>query len=305
MHNCLSREDTLVNQMVNRIGKTRQRAKVRVEQLFDVGTEGKRGILNWPPKEGNFCHLRRLPAPHLMPWIERYWMVTWDLQQPCLQETLPHPSVFLIFENVASVIHGVNTGRFSRVLEGRSGVFGVKFRPGGFRPFIKSPISALLNRGVPAAEVFGPEIGKLEALWKPWSSSGELEKLITACNQFFSARLPEPDRMMNLAGQLVRQILENSELRTVDDLAERNGIGKRSLQRIFNEYVGVNPKWVIRRYRLHELVERLHGGEDLDLAQIALDLGYFDQSHLINDFKSIVGCSPTKYRQRAATNTTH
>src|SRR5262249_33451744 len=174
MHNCFSREDTLMNQTANRIGKTRQDPTVRVERLFDIGTEGKRGILNWPPKEGNFCHLRRLPAPHLMPWIERYWMVAWDLQQPCLQETLPHPSVFLVFEKGASVVHGVNTGRFSCVLEGRSGVFGVKFRPGGFRPFLKSPVATLLNRGVPATQVFGPEIHQLEALWKPSSSSSEV-----------------------------------------------------------------------------------------------------------------------------------
>ena len=97
-----------------------------------------------------------------------------------------------------------------------------------------------------------------------------------------------------------KALLETSEIRTVDDLVEQSGIGKRSLQRIFHQYVGVNPKWVIRRYRLHELVERIDSGEELELAQVALELGYFDQSHLINDFKSIVGCSPTKYRQRAA-----
>src|SRR5215470_8669362 len=160
------------------IGKTRQHSKVLVEELFDTGTEGKRGILRWPPREGKFCHLRRLPARRLMPWIERYWMVIWDLQQPCLQETLPHPSVFLVFENGTSVVHGVSTGRFSRVLEGRSGVFGVKFKPGGFRPFLKSPVATLLNRGIAAKQVFGTEIHQLEALWKPSSSSSEVEKLI-------------------------------------------------------------------------------------------------------------------------------
>jgi AraC-like DNA-binding protein len=299
----LPREDTLMNQRLNGIGKTRQGKRVRIEEFFDAGTEGKRGILRWPPKEGKFSHLRRLPATNLMPWIERYWMVSWDVQEPCLQETLPHPSVFLVFENGTSVIHGVNPGRFSTMLEGRSAVFGVKFRPGGFRPFLKSPVAALLNRSVPASDVFGPEIGQLEALWKPASCSRNLEKLIQASNAFFQARVPEPDRTMDLATKLVQQILETSEIRTVDDLVERSGIGKRSLQRIFNEYIGVTPKWVIRRYRLHELVCRLDAGEDLELSQVALELGYFDQSHLINDFRSIVGCSPTKYRQRFANTT--
>ncbi len=59
---------------------------------------------------------------------------------------------------------------------------------------------------------------------------------------------------------------------------------------------GASPKWVIRRYRLHELVERLKAGEALNGAQMALDLGYSDQAHLINDFRSIVGYSPSRYR---------
>jgi AraC-like DNA-binding protein len=45
----------------------------------------------------------------------------------------------------------------------------------------------------------------------------------------------------------------------------------------------------VRRYRLHENVERFGSGERLGCARVALELGYFDQSHLINDFKSIVG----------------
>ena len=53
---------------------------------------------------------------------------------------------------------------------------------------------------------------------------------------------------------------------------------------------------MIRRYRLHELVERLKAGEVVDGAQTALDLGYSDQAHLINDFRSIVGYSPSRYR---------
>ncbi len=67
---------------------------------------------------------------------------------------------------------------------------------------------------------------------------------------------------------------------TVDQLAAKACMSVRSLQRLFKEYVGVPPKWVIRRYRLHELVERLHSGKTFDGAKLALDLGYADQAHL-------------------------
>ena len=68
----------------------------------------------------------------------------------------------------------------------------------------------------------------------------------------------------------------------------------RTMQRLFRRYVGVSPKWVLQRYRLHEAAERIAAGEQ-DLARLGLDLGYFDQAHFIKDFKSLVGRSPAEY----------
>jgi AraC-like DNA-binding protein len=56
---------------------------------------------------------------------------------------------------------------------------------------------------------------------------------------------------------------------------------------------------VIRRFRLHEAADRLASGEDLDLAALALSLGYFDQAHFTSDFRKLVGETPAHYRKRA------
>lgn len=72
---------------------------------------------------------------------------------------------------------------------------------------------------------------------------------------------------------------------------QKPGVSLRPLQRHFLRYVGVNPKWVIQRYRLHEAAERLKAGP-VDLASLALELGYFDQAHFTRDFRAIVGMSP-------------
>jgi AraC-like DNA-binding protein len=77
----------------------------------------------------------------------------------------------------------------------------------------------------------------------------------------------------------------------------------RSLQRLFAEHVGVSPKWVLRRYRLHEAVARAQGGEALDWAALAQELGYFDQAHLIADFRALVGWTPASYARRYADGT--
>jgi AraC-like DNA-binding protein len=281
------------------IGKTRQpQTKLQIEERFDAALGRARGILRGPPPAGQFKHVRRHPPLDLAPWIESYWMLHWDLPQPFLQETLPHPNIYLVFENNKAVISGVSTEKFSRVLEGQSGVFGIKFKPGGFRPFMKAPAASLMNQIVPAKRIFnkqpgGRDIGALETAWI--AQSWKEDQMIEAANAFFRVRLPKPDPAIDLADGIVKRILEENAIKTVDDVVARTGIGKRKLQRIFNDYVGVSPKWVIRRYRLHELIAILNSARQPDWSQIALELGYFDQAHLINDFKSIVGYSPTQY----------
>jgi len=222
-------------------------------------------------------------------------MVGWEIEgsAPQIQETLPHPNFHLVFEDGVATVAGVHTGKFTRLLEGRSFAFGVKFAPGGFRPLLNAAAASLANKTVPASEVFGREIDRV---LRPDANE---EEMAGAVYDFLRPRLHSPDPAITQVGEIVDAVLQDGELKTVDALAARTGVTKRTLQRLFSEYVGVSPKWVIRRYRLHELVERCHSGEKLDYAQVALELGYFDQAHLINDFRSIVGFSPAQYQQIA------
>jgi AraC-like DNA-binding protein len=276
------------------IGKTRQGSAAEVEEVFDPEIGKARGVLRRPLPAGKFRHSRRSPSPDLAHCIDHYWMVSWDLRglEPQVAETVPHPNFQVVFEKNKSMVGGVCTGKFSRTLEGQSQVFGIKFTPGGFRPFLKAAASSLANRTVPVKRIFGKDVNALEVMLV--SPCKEQEK-VKATEAFFRARTPKLDETIRLVGELVQCILQEPEIKTVDDLVSRTGVAKRSLQRIFNEYVGVSPKWVIRRYRLHELIERINSGDKLDWPQLALELGYFDQAHLINDFRSLVGRSPTQY----------
>jgi AraC-like DNA-binding protein len=90
---------------------------------------------------------------------------------------------------------------------------------------------------------------------------------------------------------------ENSKILTVQDAAEASGVSVRTLQRLFRHYVGVTPKWLIRRYRLKEAAARIEAGEHENWADLARKLGYYDQSHLINDFRRMLGQTPALYSQ--------
>jgi AraC-like DNA-binding protein len=278
------------------IGKTRQKPVADVEEVFDPEVGQARGMLRPRLTAGKMRHSRRRPSPDLLTWIAHYWIIDWDLRgcDPQLVGSLPHPNIHLVFENGSRVVCGVQTHKFSRLLQGQSRVFGVKFRPGGFRPFLDAPVSRLADRIIPASRIFGKDLERLAEILL--SSSKENEK-VKAADVFFQARMPKPDPTLRLAGRLVDRILQEPEIKTVEDLARSAGVGKRSLQRLFSEYVGASPKWVIRRYRLHELIEQSNSARKLDWSQLALELGYFDQAHLINDFKSIIGLSPSDYQK--------
>ncbi len=91
------------------------------------------------------------------------------------------------------------------------------------------------------------------------------------------------------------RIAKDSDITTVEKLAAIAGLGPRSLQRLFREFVGASPKWVIRRNRLQEVASRLERGQAATLTALAATLGYSDQAHLARDFKSVVGKSPTDF----------
>ncbi len=240
---------------------------------------------------------RRLPAMELRFFIEHYWIIDWDLTglPPERAETLPHPSIHLVFEKGHSRVVGVVRGKFTRILEGKGGVFGIKFRPGAFYPFVKTPVSNFTDRVIQVQDLFGPAAVAIES---EIFSLQEEDDRVQLADRFLRAHLPDEDANVTLISDIVARVIAERRISKVDDLVAQFGIEKRSLQRIFSQYVGITPKWMIKRYRLHEAVEEIAKGVDVDWAALAVDLGYFDQAHFIKDFKMLVGCSPAEYQKR-------
>lgn len=226
-------------------------------------------------------------------------MVSWrDVPEPVIREVLPHPSVHVTIEQSKSAVSGVPRARFVTSLVGSGLVFGTKFLPGGFRPFVSFEISELTNRTVPLEQIFGTGQRAFEASVLEATSVGEM---ITAATAFFRALDPAFDPRAEEAAAVVRRILNDVDITTVEDAARTTGTSLRALQRLFKEYVGVSPKWVIRRYRLHEALERVNAGSVVDWTALATELGWFDQAHFIRDFKTLVGRTPAEYARSFAT----
>ena len=257
------------------------------------------GVLDLEAGRRWFSEAQFRTAPGLSELIEHYWRVRWDVRGhgPHTQHTLSNASVHFVVQRGECRIQGIVTGRFTKVLEGQGRVFGVKFRPAGFRPFRGSPISDLADRSIPIRDVFGPAG---DALAGQILSLDDEPRVVELLDAFFLERLPPVDPLVATLNQIVARVVEDRTITSVDTLVRMTGIGKRTLQRQFSQYVGVSPKWVIQRYRLHEAEGRLAAGEPVDLATLALELGYYDQAHFARDFRAIVGRPPSSYGPSAA-----
>ena len=266
-----------------------------------------RGIVHAAAGRERFHLARFEPGPELLPFVEHYWFVryTIDPQSPFSQTVLSYPNVHLAFEaeqgEQRALLYGVPLRPFVRQLSGTGYVLGVKFRAGGFYPFWDQDVNQLTGLTVQASGILGADIEE----WKERIlGAGDEKAMAEHAECMLLTRLPAQDEQATLAGRIVLEAMNDRSLTSVEQMSDRHALSVRQLQRLFRKYVGVSPKWVIKRFRLQEAAERLEQNPSVSWAELAVTLGYSDQAHFIKDFKSVVGQSPAAYSMAAKSRPT-
>ncbi|WP_405785054.1 helix-turn-helix domain-containing protein [Streptomyces sp. NBC_00138] len=155
-------------------------------------------------------------------------------------------------------------------------------------------MAELADRAVPAAGLFSPEVAEVG---QRVLALDDLTEMAALTDGFLLGVLPPAgtDPRVAEVAALVERITASPQLFRVDELARELDLPVRRLQRLFAQYVGASPKWVLRRARLHEAAARADEGADVDWAALSADLGYADQAHLTRDFAAAVGSPPSRY----------
>jgi transcriptional regulator GlxA family with amidase domain len=91
----------------------------------------------------------------------------------------------------------------------------------------------------------------------------------------------------------------------VSDLARACAASPRRLERAFAREVGVRPKLFARIARLNAFLERLGDPQRARMVDLALEAGYFDQAHLLRDFRTLAGRTPARGSQADGALTRH
>jgi AraC-like DNA-binding protein len=272
-------------------------------------TASRAGVLR-PQEFARYVQLDRRPAgPEVRHWVENHWSLRWDLPEgrSFASQVLAHPTVSLTAELGSHprpelpaghlFVTGVATQRFDVDARGWGRVAGVRFRPGGLTALTGRPASGWTDRSVAALEVLpadlcavldDPELVEDPARWAAAAEAG------------LAALHPEPDpRYDDLLG-IVADMLDDRSLLAVQEVGRRHGMSARTLQRLFLHYIGVGPKWVLARYRMHDVVTDLDEGYDGALTDLAQRYGWYDQAHFTRDFVALVGVAPSDYRSIGA-----
>jgi AraC-like DNA-binding protein len=253
------------------------------------------------------------PSPALAPFVECYWSRVPDRHeapQPSSHTVLPDGCLDIVF-NFGDVRTGGAPGGTAQRAVQRGGAvvgtmtvpllvapgpredfFGVRFRPGMARAFLLAPAAEFTDTSVALGDIWGRESAPLEdrlaATQAAPTRIGLLERALL--RRLCAARPPEP--CVAAALHLIAQRCGAVTMREVSRFA---GVSRQHLARRFAEHVGVSPKMFARVARFRSLLALLRQVRLVSWSVTAAAAGYYDQSHLIADFRQFAATTPEQF----------
>ena len=247
------------------------------------------------------------PPIELASWIKLFWVFESRSNDPVTETMVADGYPELIIHFRTPFAEGDRAGRFSRqpmaiacgqltrplVLKTSpdAGMIGIRFRPGGMAPFLSTPMQSLTDARVSVEDLFEDGDQLIEEI----AESSHDHQRIAACNRFL-IRSIHPDREHLRIRRALERIGQSRGATSVESLASHVGMGRRSLEMAFLREVGTSPKMYCRITRFRHLYDAVsEHGTTVDWVRTALDTGFFDQAHLIRDFRQFAGASPTAF----------
>ena len=249
------------------------------------------------------------PGNQLTAFIKCYWTLEGSKSDVAEKQTIvPDGCMEMIFhlgdpyrqyiENGNTIIQPKSfvIGQLTRPLEieptGDTGIFSVRFHPGGFLPFARIPIKEMKNTAISLGKLFGNNGVELEQqVLNAHSTPGRIKLIET----FLLLRLTDADTIDRIVKSTVETILTANGQLSVEEISRQSNINRRHLERKFSTAIGLSPKQLSKTIRLQATLKMLLNKEFTSLTGLAYDNEYYDQSHFIKDFKELTGFTPKEF----------
>ena len=253
------------------------------------------------PTDTTYAIDRFAPSPDVVDLVRRHWVPMWHLPEgeSSEQAVLQYPVCLVVVAHDYARFYGVQSGLSRTTLVGTGWAAGVMLQPGAGRLLLGQDVSTVTDRHVELSDVLGSQVvTDVRAAMTDPQDPGCRREAADSLEAVIRAHLPLDDEG-RLVLDLVDHIEHDPSVRQVSQVCDRFGLSERALQRLTRRRLGLTPKWLIQRRRLHEASERLRAGPG-DLAAIAHDLGYADQAHFTRDFRRVTGITPGGFARRFA-----
>jgi AraC-like DNA-binding protein len=258
-----------------------------------------RGVVGRAASASLFNLDRWAPSESAGRFVEHFWSVSWDLlgREPLANTVITFPSLHITHEWGSdgprhgfplpnTLVHGVVERVFHTTISRRGTVVGARFRPGGFTARFARDADELTGRIAPVEpELFGA----------PLQLENTVESAAARIDDAIAAYTGDMDPTYAPLTALVERIRDDDRLHRVEQVMTLSPWSARTTQRVFRRYVGVPVKWVLCRYRLQQAALEIESHPGVDFADLAVRLGWYDQAHFINDFRSMLGSTPGEY----------
>jgi AraC-like DNA-binding protein len=172
---------------------------------------------------------------------------------------------------------------------------GLRFRPGAAGRAFGVSLRATADAEVPLARLTSARTGR--ALVSTLRAARTQTQRFAAAEAWLGALVDETPPRPGAAQPAVDAVLRTQGQRRIDDVARDLGWSRRRVERVFAQELGIRPKMFARIVRLNAVLAALDQHERADAVDLALAAGYFDQSHLLRDFRVLAGRAPHASRR--------
>ncbi|MFA6706075.1 MAG: helix-turn-helix transcriptional regulator [Bacteroidales bacterium] len=260
------------------------------------------------------------PCSLLEPFIKYYWILDYESNVVEPIRVIPYGCVqftFYLGERINSfgsnndssykdqaVVTGQISSFFDVFPQGKIRLITIVFKPFGAKPFFDFPIFEIQNNIIPIKDINNKEWLDLE------NRLGDCvdNKSIVSCLENNLLKKLEKNTLFNSYSSInnerimlaINRIDDSKGTINIKDLSSLACLSDKQFNRIFADYVGMNPKNFLRIIRYQSVLLKLQNSnikdtKAVDFLDLVYDCGYYDQSHLINNFKEFTGYTPKEY----------
>lgn len=250
------------------------------------------------------------PSPALAPFIKKYWAMENCLPagEKHIQRIVPSGLPELIFyfgkrpeitsseksipENAC--VSGQQTRFYDLQVSGKLSLFSILFQPHGAAQIFDVPINQLFGQNVPLIFFANNEATDLETKLQ---ETNTFQEKVAIAEKFLLARLKNyyKHHEFKRINFCLSEINRTKGVVSTEKLSEVTCLSRKQFERNFSAFVGTSPRQFLKTVRFQNALHTKFKQKSLSLTRLAFDCGYYDQSHMINDFKSLSGYTPGEY----------